>query len=83
MEWKISTDGISEKESISYYLGIFIISSIYAIIAVLVNNSPVDSAEASVALHYFLDTVIMVLGVISIIIGVKVKLSISISKVVK
>jgi len=64
MERKISTDDILEKESISYYLGIFIISSIYAMIAALVNKIPIGSTGASVALHYFLDTLIIVLGVI-------------------
>ena len=64
MERKISTDDISEKESISYYLGIFITSSIYAMIAALVNKSPIGLTGASVALHYFFDTLIIVLGVI-------------------
>ncbi|MDP4227047.1 MAG: hypothetical protein Q8910_11765 [Bacteroidota bacterium] len=64
MERKISTDDISEKESLSYYLGIFIISSIYAMMAALVNKSPIGPTGASVALQYFLDTIIIVLGVI-------------------
>ncbi len=35
MEKKISTNDISEKDSIKYYLAIFIISSIYAMIVTL------------------------------------------------
>jgi hypothetical protein len=42
MERKISTNDISEKESISYYLAIFIITTIYAMIIAVSNKSPMD-----------------------------------------
>ena len=66
MERKLSLNDISEKESIIYYLGIFVISSIYAIIIILVNKNPHNASGTSVALHYLFDTIILVVGVIYI-----------------
>ena len=66
MERKISTNDISEKESIKYYLALFIIISIYAIIAALMQKTPVDVSGSSVALHYLIDTIILVMAVLYI-----------------
>ncbi len=63
MEKKISTNDISEKDSIKYYLAIFIISSIYAMIVTILNKSPIDSKGYSAVLHYFLDLIVIVAGV--------------------
>jgi hypothetical protein len=66
MERKLSSNDISDKESVRYYLGIFIISSIYGIIVTLINKRPIDSSGTSVALYYLLNLIIIVIGVITI-----------------
>jgi hypothetical protein len=64
MERKISTNDISEKESVNYYLAIFIISTIYAMIVAVLKKSPIDSQGFSVTIQYFLDGLILVVGVL-------------------
>ena len=64
IERKIAENDISEKESISYYLGIFLATILYAIIVSISTKKPISPQGSVAALHYFLNGVISVLGVL-------------------
>jgi hypothetical protein len=63
MERKLSTNDISEKESLNYYLAFFIIVSVYAIIASLRENVKAISSLTT-SFQVILTTVVKVIGIL-------------------
>lgn len=65
LERKLSSNDFSEKASIGYYIGLFMLSIIYAIVATFLGKSPIDSIEKVIAIsHYLLDALIFAIGVL-------------------